>query len=168
LLIHFLKPKLASTFVSEKYQQLLFSIMKKIFLTAAFAAACVFGAYAQDAKPAPAPAAAQPGNMAAFKWAETTFDFGKIPQGKPVTHEFKFTNTGKVPLVLSSVNASCGCTTPEWTKEPIAPGKSGSVKATFNAAGAGAFSKTVTVNANVEGGAIYLTIKGEVLQPETK
>jgi hypothetical protein len=142
--------------------------MKRILLTAAFAAACVFGSHAQEAKPAPAPAAAQPGNMAAFKWVETTFDFGKIPQGKPVTHEFKFTNTGKVPLVLSSVNASCGCTTPDWTKEPIGPGKTGTIKATFNAASPGAFSKTVTVNANVEGGAVYLTIKGEVLQPETK
>ena len=113
----------------------------------------------------PAPAA-QPGNMAAFKWDATTFDFGKIPQGKPVTHEFKFTNVGKVPLVLSSVSASCGCTTPDWTKEPISPGKTGSIKATFNAAAGGAFNKSITVNANVEGGATYLTIKGEVAQPQ--
>jgi len=140
--------------------------MKKIITTVALLAVIALGANAQDKKVAPTPApAAQPGNMAAFKWEATTFDFGKIAQGKPVTHEFKFTNTGKVPLVLSSVNASCGCTTPDWTKDPIAPGKSGSVKATFNAAAGGAFNKSVTVNANVEGGATYLTIKGEVNQP---
>lgn len=141
--------------------------MKKILLSALFLGALTFATQAQEkaVKPMPAPAA-QPGNMAVFKWNETAFDFGKIPQGKPVTHEFKFTNTGKVPLVLSSVNASCGCTTPEWTKEPIPPGKSGSIKATFNAAGVGPFNKNVTVNANVEGGATYLTIKGEVVAPE--
>ena len=140
--------------------------MKKIITSVALLAVIALGANAQEKKVAPMPApAAQPGNMAAFKWEATTFDFGKIPQGKPVTHEFKFTNTGKVPLVLSSVNASCGCTTPDWTKDPIAPGKSGAVKATFNAAAGGAFNKSVTVNANVEGGATYLTIKGEVNQP---
>jgi hypothetical protein len=104
--------------------------------------------------------------MAAFKWVETTHDFGKIPQGKPVTNEFKFTNSGKVPLVLSQVSASCGCTTPEYSKEPIAPGKTGTIKATFNAATVGVFNKTITVAANVEGGSTYLVLKGEVLAPE--
>lgn len=137
--------------------------MKKVLIAASLLVAVAFGAQAQDkAKAAPAPAVAQPGNMAAFKWGETTHDFGKIPQGKPVTVEFKFTNAGKVPLVLSTVSASCGCTTPEWTKEPVAPGKTGTIKATYNAAGVGAFNKSVTVNANVEGGATYLYIKGEV------
>jgi len=141
--------------------------MKKIITSVALLAVIALGATAQDKKAAPTPApAAQPGNMAAFKWDATTFDFGKIPQGKPVTHEFKFSNVGKVPLVLSSVNASCGCTTPDWTKDPIAPGKTGTIKATFNAASAGAFNKSITVNANVEGGATYLTIKGEVVQPQ--
>lgn len=145
--------------------------MKKFALSAMLVAVLALGANAQDksaVKPTPAPAA-QPGNMAAFKWSETTHDFGQIVQGKPVTAEFKFTNTGKVPLVLSSVQASCGCTTPDWTKDPIAPGKTGYIKATYNAAGMGAFNKSVTVNANVEGGATYLTIKGEVIAaPETK
>lgn len=143
--------------------------MKKIILSAITVAAFTFCASAQEkgaAKPAPAPAAAQPGNMAAFKWVETTHDFGKIPQGKPVTNEFKFTNTGKAPLVLSQVSAGCGCTTPEWSKEPIAPGKVGTIKATFNAAAVGTFNKTVTVTANVEGGSTYLMLKGEVISPE--
>jgi hypothetical protein len=142
--------------------------MKKILLSAAMMAMVAIAAQSQDkaaVKPAPAPAA-QPGNMAAFKWVETTRDFGKIPQGKPVTHEFKFTNTGKVPLVLSTVQASCGCTTPDYSKEPIPPGKTGTIKATFNAAAVGSFNKSVTVNANVEGGATYLVLKGEVVAPE--
>lgn len=141
--------------------------MKKIFLSALVAAAISFSASAQEkvTKPAPAPAA-QPGNLAVFKWAETTHDFGKIPQGKPVTHEFKFTNSGKTPLVLSQVSAGCGCTTPEWSKDPIPPGKTGTIKATFNAAAVGPFNKSVTVTANVEGGSTYLTLKGEVQAPD--
>jgi hypothetical protein len=140
--------------------------MKKIFLSVFAIAALSLTAAAQDkAKPAPAPAA-QPGNMAAFKWVETTHDFGKIPQGKPVTHEFKFTNAGKTPLVLSQVSATCGCTTPDWSKEPIPPGKTGTIKATFNAAAVGGFNKTITVTANVEGGSTYLNLKGEVLTPD--
>jgi hypothetical protein len=141
--------------------------MKKLILSAALVAIVAFGANAQAKAPNPTPApAAQPGNMAAFKWVETTHDFGKIPQGKPVTVEFKFTNTGKVPLVLSQVQASCGCTTPDYSKDPIAPGKVGTIKATFNAGAVGAFNKSVTVNANVEGGATYLILKGEVVAPE--
>ena len=59
-------------------------------------------------------------------------DFGKIKEGTLATHEFTFTNTGKAPLVLSNVQPSCGCTTPEWSKEPIMPGGKGTVKAVFN------------------------------------
>ena len=100
---------------------------------------------------------------AAFEWKETTHDFAKIAQGKPVTAEFVFKNTGSVPLVISSAQGSCGCTVPDYTKTPIAPGKEGVVKATFNAASAGAFTKTVTITANTEKGQEVLTIKGEVV-----
>jgi hypothetical protein len=117
-----------------------------------FAAAAI-----SQTKPADKPKAA------AFQWKETTHDFAKIPQGKPVTAEFKFKNTGSVPLVISSAQGSCGCTVPEYSKEPIAPGKEGIVKATFNAANAGAFTKTVTITANTEKGQEVLTIKGEVV-----
>jgi hypothetical protein len=101
-------------------------------------------------------------DLGVFAWASTAHDFGKVPQGTPVTHEFKFTNTGKAPLVITNVQASCGCTTPSWTREPIQPGGSGHVKATYNASNAGAFDKTVTVTANIEGGIVVLHIKGEV------
>lgn len=99
---------------------------------------------------------------AAFSWDATTFDFGKIKLNKPVTHEFRFTNSGSTPLVISSVQASCGCTVTDYSKDPISPGSEGYVKATYNAAKVGAFSKTVTVNANAEEGMVQLTIKGEV------
>lgn len=92
-------------------------------------------------------------------------DFGKIKQGIPVTHEFTFVNNGKVPMIITNAAPSCGCTVPSWTRDPIPPGGSGFVKATFNAAGAGTFDKTVTVTANVESGVIMLRIRGEVLAP---
>lgn len=92
-------------------------------------------------------------------------DFGKIKQNVPVTHEFTFVNKGKVPMIITNAQPSCGCTVPSWTKEPIPPGGTGSVKATFNAVAVGTFDKSVTVTANVEGGVIMLRIRGEVLAP---
>jgi hypothetical protein len=97
------------------------------------------------------------------KFAKNEHDFGKIEQGKPVTHIFEFTNTGTDPIVLGNVSASCGCTTPEWTREPVMPGKKGNVKATFNAGVMGPFNKTVTIPSNGENGTVYLTLKGEVI-----
>jgi hypothetical protein len=67
-------------------------------------------------------------------------------------------------LVITSVQASCGCTVTKYTKEAITPGSSGFVTATYNAAHVGVFTKTVTVNANTEGGPVLLTIKGEVVE----
>lgn len=100
---------------------------------------------------------------ASVNWEATQFDFGKVKQNVPVTHEFKFTNTSKVPFIIANAQPSCGCTAPDWTKSPVPPGGSGFVKATFNAATAGPFNKTITVTSNVEGGIILLTIKGEVV-----
>lgn len=99
---------------------------------------------------------------ASIKFNEEVHNFGSFDESKgKVTCEFKFTNTGSSPLVLQEVKASCGCTTPEWTKTPIAPGKTGVVKATYNATGRpGAFNKTITVKSNA--GETKLTIKGEV------
>ncbi len=99
---------------------------------------------------------------AVFTWATTSFDFGKIEKGIPVTHKFTFTNTGTEALIISSVQASCGCTVTEYTKDPIPAGEKGFVKATYNAAKPGVFSKTVTINANTEDAVVLLTIKGEV------
>ena len=79
---------------------------------------------------------------------ETAFDFGTIPQGKPVYHFFEVTNTGKDPMVISNVQTSCGCTTPEWSKEPIAPGETAKVRVGYNAAGEGHFEKFITIMYN--------------------
>jgi len=101
---------------------------------------------------------------AIFNWSETSFDFGKIKKDVPVTHEFTFTNTGNEAHVISSVKASCGCTVTEYSKELIQPGGKGFVKATYNAAKTGAFTKTVTINANTSEEAVVLSIKGEVIE----
>lgn len=98
---------------------------------------------------------------AVFSWEKTEHDFGSIKKDVPVHHKFTFTNKGDAPLVISSVQASCGCTVTDYSTDPIAPGKSGYVKATFNAAQIGVFSKTVTVNANT-GDPVLLVIKGIV------
>ena len=76
---------------------------------------------------------------------ETSYDFGKIAQGRPVYHVFEIVNTGKEPLKLENVQTSCGCTTPEWSTEPVAPGATTSVKVGYNAAAEGVFTKSITV-----------------------
>ena len=79
---------------------------------------------------------------------ETEHDFSKIPQGKPVYYSFEIKNTGKTPLKLDNVTATCGCTTPEWSPEPIAPGASAKIKVGYNAAAEGPFEKFITVTYN--------------------
>lgn len=101
---------------------------------------------------------------AAFGWEKTEHDFGTIAKDVPVTHKFTFTNKGNAPLIITSVKASCGCTVADYSKDPIGPGESGYVKATYNAATSGVFSKTVTVNANTSEGVVLLGIKGIVKQ----
>ncbi len=92
---------------------------------------------------------------------ETEFDFGKIPQGKPVTHVFEFTNTGNTPLALDNVQASCGCTTPVWTKDTVAAGQTAVIKVGYNAANEGPFTKPVTITFNGTQ-TKQIIIKGEV------
>jgi hypothetical protein len=102
----------------------------------------------------------------AFSFDETIHNFGDIKEesGK-VIHLFNFTNTGSQPLVIHNVRASCGCTTPEWTKQPIAPGGKGFIKATFDPKNRpGNFNKTITVTANTENPNTLLRITGNVLE----
>jgi len=97
----------------------------------------------------------------ALFFEQTEYDFGKIPQGKPVTHDFVFINKGTEPLILNNVHASCGCTTPEWSTDTIAPGGSSKIKVGFNAAAEGDFVKPITITYN--GNHFQqLIIKGEV------
>jgi len=95
-------------------------------------------------------------------WAKESHDFGEIPQGKPVSVEFAFTNTGDAPLLIADVATSCGCTASDYSKEPIAPGASSKIKVTYNAANMGAFTKTITVNFSDAEAKKVLMIKGTV------
>jgi hypothetical protein len=92
---------------------------------------------------------------------ETSFDFGKIMQGKPVFHDFQVVNLDTVPLVIDNVQASCGCTTPEWSREPIAPGGTSIIKVGYNSAAPGYFEKTITLM-YAEGMTSMVSIKGNV------
>jgi Protein of unknown function (DUF1573) len=93
---------------------------------------------------------------------ETEHDFGKIPQGKPVTYVFEVANSGKAAFKLDNVQASCGCTTPEWDREKaIEPGASSKITVGYNAAAEGPFNKLVTITYNGTQ-TKQLTIKGEV------
>jgi hypothetical protein len=91
---------------------------------------------------------AQPPTQDLLSLKESAFDFGTIPQGKPVYHFFDVTNTGKDPMVISNVQTSCGCTTPEWSKEPIAPGATSRIRVGYNAAAEGHFEKFITIMYN--------------------
>ena len=94
---------------------------------------------------------------------EKVYDFGKIKQGVPVNHEFQFTNISDKPVVIESATASCGCTTPSWPQAPVAKGKTDKVKAGFNAAAPGAFTKQITIKVAGAEQPMVITIKGEVV-----
>lgn len=92
---------------------------------------------------------------------EPTHDFGKIPQGRPANYVFEVVNTGNVPLKLDNVQASCGCTTPQWSKEDIAPGATSKITVGYNAYADGPFEKTITIQYN-QSQTKLLVIKGNV------
>ncbi|AZA53234.1 DUF1573 domain-containing protein [Chryseobacterium sp. G0201] len=97
-----------------------------------------------------------------IKWKTESIDVGNIPQGKPKLIRFEFTNTSKKPIVIENVAPSCGCTTADYTKTPILPGKKGFVEASFNAAAAGPFMKTVNVTTSESKTPKTLSFKGIV------
>ncbi|MVM41028.1 DUF1573 domain-containing protein [Spirosoma sp. HMF3257] len=90
--------------------------------------------------------------MPKITFAETgIYDFGTLTEGDTVEHTFAFTNTGEFPLIINNITASCGCTTPDWPHEPVAPGAKSSVRVRFNSRGkSGEQSKTITIFANTE------------------
>jgi len=117
--------------------------------------------YAASAQTKAVPVEASKPSTESISLKETEFDFGKIPQGKPVTHIFEFTNTGFVPLSLDKVQASCGCTTPEWNKDVIEPGATSKITVGYNAQNEGPFAKPVTITYN--GNQVkQIIIKGDV------
>jgi hypothetical protein len=105
---------------------------------------------------------AQPAAPKTVTWNETTHDFGKIIQNDPAEVTFTFKNTGETPVVVTAARSSCGCTVAEYTKEPVKPGGTGTVKATYNSAKPGNFMKTVSVTFEGNTSPDVLTIKGNV------
>jgi hypothetical protein len=97
---------------------------------------------------------------------ENGFDFGKIPQGRPVTHDFEIVNKSKAAVIIENVEASCGCTSPEWSQEPVTPGGTSIIKVGFNAASEGRFLKTITIHYNGDQVKMF-TISGEVYPTPT-
>ena len=122
--------------------------MKKTILTSIFSLGFAF-AFAQGV----------------ITFETTTHEFGDVKEtGGPITHDFKFKNTGDQPIIISNVQASCGCTTPDWTKTPVASGQSGSIKAQYNPLGRpGAFNKSMTVTSNSVEATTVVFIKGTVV-----
>ncbi len=108
-------------------------------------------------------ASAQGAPTTTVEFEELEWDFGEITQGDKVTHIFKFTNTGNEPLILNSAKGSCGCTVPEWPKEPILPGEGGEIKVTFNSKGKkGKQTKSVTLTGNTDPNPVRLLVKAQI------
>jgi hypothetical protein len=126
--------------------------MIKRFASVAFLCILTVGAFAQGA----------------FKFtSDDKHDFGIVEEGVQAEYEFQFENTGDAPIVLTDVRASCGCTTPSWTRDPIPPGGKGSVKASYNSTGRlGVFNKSITITSNASEPTKIVYIKGIVVKKE--
>lgn len=115
-----------------------------------------FAAFSQNKSP----------NAPVFKFIEETHDFGNLKEGPQAQVDFVFVNGGKEPLIIQNCSASCGCTTPDWTKEPIAPGQKGKITVKYNTEGrVGTFNKTVYIASNAKGDKerYEIYIKGNVI-----
>jgi len=107
------------------------------------------------------------GPITSIEFVDTEHDFGTVAEGEKVTYVYKFKNTGTEPLIISNAKATCGCTVPQWPREPIPPGESNEIKVQFDTknkgkVGGGLQSKRVTITANTDPVNTYVTIKGKV------
>lgn len=136
--------------------------MKKLLIVGFAAMTLSLSAQAQDDKPAQ-------NSNAKIKFTELSHNFGNVIEGQIARYDFKFTNDGTEPLILQNVQASCGCTTPKWPREPIAPGESSVITAEYNSNGRpGTFNKQITVTSNSNTGDVVLTITGVVVKEPEK
>jgi hypothetical protein len=139
-------------------------IMKNLLFIALILVLALTQVSAQNAAPAaPAATAVVNPNAPVAVWDRTTADFGNIEQNIPKEAEFKLTNTGKEPLIIQTARAGCGCTNLKYSQEPVLPGKSTIIAATYNAAAPGAFMKNITVTTNADPNPVVLYIKGTVV-----
>ena len=137
--------------------------MKKLFLFCLFAVMTMGAVSAQEEKKE----AAESEHGPKIVFAEREHNYGTIQKGGDGKCSFTFTNTGDEPLILSSVRASCGCTTPSWTQKPVMPGKTGTVDVRYNTNNVGGFTKTVTITSNaVNEARVVVKIKGNVVQSD--
>lgn len=114
-------------------------------------------------------AASAQSKPAEFKFDKESHDFGKIPLNKPATIEFKFTNIGDQPLIITKVETTCGCTVPEYTQTPVKKGDAGVIKVTYNPTGTALpFSKSITITSNAKTPTKVLYIKGETVAAASK
>lgn len=135
--------------------------MKKLFVTLVSIVAFSGFVFGQDAP------AKDNKNAPEIVFTSEVHDFGTIPYEGDGTYVFEFKNTGKEPLVLSDVHSSCGCTTPEWPKEPIKRGEKGKITVKYNTKIMGPFTKNVYVTSNAQTSRVTLTIKGTVSDKKT-
>lgn len=134
--------------------------MKRVLVTLGISTMMTFAAFAQNATPQPA----DNPNAPVITFEKTTHDYGTVTKGGDGTCEFKFKNNGIEPLILSNVSSSCGCTVPEWPREPILKGKSASVKVKYDTNRVGPINKTITVMSNAKVPSIQLKIIGNVVE----
>ncbi len=105
--------------------------------------------------------------FAVIEFEETEYNFGEVEQGEKVEHVYRFTNTGEIPLVITNVKGSCGCTVPFYPKDPILPGESSEIQVEFDSKGKkNKQSKRVTISANTDPSQTFLTIRGQVNAPD--
>jgi hypothetical protein len=105
------------------------------------------------------------GPMPVMTFEQTEVDYGTIEQGSDPYRTFVFTNTGDAPLIIKSARGSCGCTVPEYSKEPVMPGEKSEIKVRYDTNRLNAFTKTVTLTTNADPGQVVLRIKGKVVKP---
>lgn len=121
------------------------------------------GKYSSDLVTNPKSAENPTDKMPIIEFEKTEYDFGKIVEGEVVSYTFHFTNVGNIPLIITNVEKSCGCTASDYPREPIAPGERGDIKITYDSKGHHGFqSKTVVVNANTMPSKTTLRIKAEI------
>lgn len=136
--------------------------MKKVLFSVAATLFVSLAVMAQNVSVSNAPAANP--NAPVITFEKTTHDYGTLYKGGDGTCEFKFTNTGVEPLILSNCTSSCGCTVPDWPREPILKGKSAVVKVKYDTNRLGPINKTVTVTSNANNSPVQLRIVGNIIE----
>ncbi|MGB0888630.1 MAG: DUF1573 domain-containing protein [Vicingaceae bacterium] len=140
--------------------------MKKVLFTFGLLA-CIVGGVSAQVAATPNQVKVENPNAAKMTFETEVVDYGTIEQGADGVREFKFTNTGKEPLIISNARGSCGCTVPTWPKNPIKPGESSVIKVKYDTKRLGAINKSVTITSNAATATKVIRIKGKIIAPQT-